>query len=234
MSADRHQVAIVDYGLGNLYSVKHACTQVGLRAHITSSADEILAADAVILPGVGAYGDAMETLRRLDLVPVIRDVADSPRILLGICLGMQLMMTGSEEYGSHEGLGIVPGRVLKLADRDEDGSLVKVPQIGWSGIARPAAAGGADPWAGGLLDGLADGEPMYFVHSYYVKPERDDVVLSVSRYGAEPFCSSLAAGNVIACQFHPERSGPAGLHIYRNLANRITPASKEKLSESVV
>ncbi len=226
-----HQVAIVDYGMGNLYSVKHACQHVGLRAVITSSAEEILAARAVILPGVGAYRDAMETLSRLDLASVIRDVAASARLLVGICLGMQLLMSESEEYGRHEGLGIVPGRVLKLPDR-EHGQPVKVPHIGWTGIHRPPAQPtSTDPWHGSFLDDVAEGEPMYFVHSYFVKPERADVVLSTSSYGDESFCSSLTRGNVMACQFHPERSGPAGLHVYRNLAQLISSESKEKLSE---
>ena len=226
-NSGRVQVAIVDYGMGNLYSVKHACEHVGLSAVITSSADEILAADAVVLPGVGAYRDAIETLRRLDLVPVIRDVAASPKLLVGICLGMQLMMSESEEYGRHEGLGIVPGRVLKLAETDA-GVRVKVPQIGWNAICRPKdGLDTRDPWQDGLLDGVVDGEPMYFVHSYYVKPDHDDVVLSTSAYGSESFCSSLSLGNVVACQFHPERSGPAGLRIYRNLAQLILSERKE-------
>jgi imidazole glycerol-phosphate synthase subunit HisH len=199
---------------------------VGLRAVITSSAKEILAADAVILPGVGAYRDAMETLRRLDLASVIRDVAASPQQLFGICLGMQLLMSESEEYGRHKGLGIIPGRVVKLPAEEND-QPVKVPQIGWTAVRRPRSArASTDPWRGSLLDGVDDGEPMYFVHSYFVSPERDDVVLSISTYGVDSFCSSLVSGNVMACQFHPERSGKAGLHLYRNLAKLISSESK--------
>lgn len=233
MAADAgSRIAIVDYGLGNLYSVKHACAHVGLQAEITSSAPAILAADAVILPGVGAFGDAMRTLHALDLVGVIRDVAASGRPLLGICLGMQLLMTESEEFGSHRGLGIVPGRVVKLDGGGEGGRRLKVPHIGWARV-RKAEGGGGDPWAGTVLDGVADGERMYFVHSFVVQPSEGTAVLATSDHGDGRFCSSLRLGAVMACQFHPERSGPPGLHMYRNLAALVTAGSKERFSGSV-
>ena len=214
-------VAIVDYGMGNLYSVQQACRTVGLSATITSSPEEVVAARAVILPGVGAYPDAMATLERLGLASAIREVATSGRPLFGICLGMQLIMSESEEFGRHAGLGIVPGRVLKLPN-EERGVTVKVPQIGWTAVHRPTrAAAGGDAWRGTFLDGTQNAEPMYFVHSYFVAPERDDAAIAVSRYGDVEFCSALAVANVMACQFHPERSGRAGLHLYQNLARLI-------------
>ncbi len=225
-------VAIVDYGLGNLYSVKHACAHVGLDATITSSAADIVAADAVILPGVGAYGDAMATLGNLDLITVIQDYVAAGRPLVGICLGMQLLMSGSDEFGERDGLGLIPGRVGRFEDPVEGDRILKVPQIGWNGISRPRSSVGSgvaaqpDPWQGTLLDSVADGEPMYFVHSYVVRPADPGVVLSTTRYGNVEFCSSLKQANVMACQFHPERSGPEGLKIYQTMAKMIGVRAK--------
>jgi glutamine amidotransferase len=228
------RIAIVDFGLGNLYSVKQACAHVGLSAAITASKAEVLAADAIILPGVGAYGDAMATLGKLGLVSAIREFVASGRPLVGICLGMQLLMSGSDEFGHQEGLGIIPGRVVRFQDPMLGDRKLKVPQIGWNGIYRPRPGhAGADPWMGTFLDAVPDGEPMYFVHSYVVQPDDAGVVLSTTRYGNVEFCSSLRYGNVVACQFHPERSGPEGLKIYRNLARMIAGRSQEKSSESV-
>ncbi|MBI4199956.1 MAG: imidazole glycerol phosphate synthase subunit HisH [Chloroflexi bacterium] len=201
----------MDYGLGNLYSVKQACEHVGLGAAITSSKQEILCSDAVILPGVGAFGDAMASLRRLDLTGVIRDIALSAKPLLGICLGMQLLMTESCEFGRHQGLGIITGTVERLQSSDKGGRRLKVPQVGWNHIWR------VREWTGTPLGGLGDGDFMYFVHSYYVSPADTGMILSVSRYGVTQFCSSLQRRNIFACQFHPERSGQPALRIYHNL-----------------
>ena len=216
------RVAVVDYGLGNLYSVKQACRQVGLRAGITSSKNDIRDADAVILPGVGAFGDAMETLHRLDLVGPLKDAAASGRPLIGICLGLQLLMTESFEFGRHAGLDLISGPVVKFEEpADSSGRPLKVPQVGWNGIFRKDGSSGPDPWDRGPLEGLPDGEYMYFVHSFYVKPEDEGLVLSRSGYGNVEFCSSLRKGNVFACQFHPERSGRQGLKVYQNLKSHI-------------
>ncbi len=222
------KVAIVDYGLGNLYSVKHACTQMGLPAIITSSRQEILDADAVILPGVGAFRDAMNTLHQLDLVSVLRDMAASPKPLVGICLGVQLLMTESYEFGCHKGLGIIEGPVVRFRNPVEGMRRLKIPQIGWNHIYKvvPGEDATRDPWTDTLLAGLADEEYMYFVHSFIVQPQDASVVLSVSRYGHIEFCSSLQYRNVFACQFHPERSGVEGLKIYRNLAQRLQRAKE--------
>ncbi len=218
-------VAIVDYGLGNLFSVKQACQRAGLAAAITSSKGELLQANAVLLPGVGAFGDAMDALRKLDLVPVLNDVAASGKPLVGICLGMQLLMTHSYEFGRHQGLGILEGEVVRLTPGEPAGVArrLKVPQIGWNRIRM--TDGGT--WDGSLLDGLQDGEWMYFVHSFYVRPADPSVGLSVTRYGAVEFCSSLRRGNLFACQFHPERSGPMGIRLYENLASQLKQAGAE-------
>lgn len=217
------RVAIVDYGMGNLFSVRQACEHVGLNVGITSSRDEILNADAVILPGIGAFGDAMATLSRLDLVEVLRDVAVSGKPLIGVCLGLQLLMTESLEFGLHKGLGIIEGQVVKFDNPAEGERRLKVPQVGWNSVHQVRREGNnvAEAWADSPLAEIKDGEFMYFVHSYIVRPADENVTLSVSRYGQTEFCSSIHSQNIFACQFHPERSGSEGLKIYRNLASHI-------------
>ena len=222
------QVAIVDYGMGNLFSVKQACAQAGLRADVTSVKRDILAASAVILPGVGAFGTAMESLAKLDLVEPLKDVAASERPFVGICLGMQLLMTESHEFGRHRGLGLIEGEVVPLPPMTNDGCRFKVPQVGWNHV---HAAGDGSSWKSTLLDGLVDDEFMYFVHSFYCKPADPGLVLTTTRYGLE-FCSSLRRRNIFACQFHPERSARQGLQIYRNLSAAVrTYLSKEACSQ---
>jgi len=211
-------VAIVDYGLGNLFSVEQACAFVGLNSIITNSKEDILGAAAVILPGVGAYGDAMLTLHRLDLVNVLRDIAESPKPLVGICLGLQLLMTESYEFGRHMGLGIIEGPVVRFDAPKEGERILKVPQIGWNRIFHPT---NGLRWHGTLLDGIDDAEYMYFVHSYIVQPQDSNVILAASRYGHIEFCSGIQHHNVFACQFHPERSGPGGMKVYQNLAAQL-------------
>ena len=218
MDSTRLRAAVVDYGLGNLFSVGQAAAWAGFDPEITSDRKIIASADAVILPGVGAYGDAMAMLRRLDLVQPLRDLAEAGRPLMGICLGLQLLFSESTEFGSHQGLGIIPGRVVKFEGLDAG---AKVPQVGWNAVRRPGRAGDSDPWQNTPLQGMADGQYMYFVHSYYARPDNPEVILSTTVYGGLEFCSSVRRGNVIAFQFHPERSGPAGLAIYRRAAELI-------------
>ncbi len=222
------EVAIVDYGLGNLFSVFHACTHAGMNAHITSAANNLLAADVVILPGVGAFGDAMNALKQLDLIAPLKEFASSGKVLAGICLGMQLLMNESNEFGTHEGLGIVPGVVRHLENPIIDVGYtpeqrkLKVPHVGWNRIWPPPQSSSThsatSAWDRTPLRDIDEGEYMYFVHSYFVQPKDDGVVLSTSRYGQIEFCSSLQYNNVFACQFHPERSGEQGLKIYHNIA----------------
>ena len=218
----RADIAIVDYGLGNLFSVRNAFTHVGLNAIITSKSAEIEAANAVMLPGVGAFGDAMDSLERLGLTELLKDVAASGKPFIGICLGLQLLFTESREFGSHKGLGIIEGEVVRFEDapaQSRGSRHLKVPHVGWSRINKPK--GNKEHWDNGPLSELTDGEYMYFVHSYFVRPSEENVVLSTSNYGDVEFCSSISRGNIFACQFHPERSGPPGLGIYLRLANMI-------------
>jgi len=219
VAAQKVRVAVVDYGMGNLFSIRNMVEAVGMEALVTAVPQEIAGADMVILPGVGAFGNAMETLRRLDLVTVLQDVAQSPKPLVGICLGLQLLMSESHEFGRHKGLDIIAGTVVRL-DAGERHP-VKVPQVGWNWIGRPSGTA-HDPWQDTPLAGMADGTYMYFVHSYIVRPENRDVILTITRYGENEFCSGVRYKNIYAFQFHPERSGAAGLALYRNLASLVS------------
>ncbi|HLA42247.1 MAG TPA: imidazole glycerol phosphate synthase subunit HisH [Aggregatilineales bacterium] len=215
------KAAIVDYGLGNLWSVKHACQHTGMEGNITDDPNAVSNADVVILPGVGAFGDAMNELRRRDLVTPIHDFAQSGKPLIGICLGLQLLMEESHEFGSHNGLGLIEGEVLPFENlgvvrglpTDSKVRPYKVPQVGWNHVRRNQLS-----WNDTPLEGVSDGEFMYFVHSFYVKPSDERLILSCSMYGNIEFCSSVRQGNIFACQFHPERSGENGLRIYENIA----------------
>ena len=220
MADQRHpKVAIVDYGMGNLFSVQLACERAGARVEITSSPQVVDAADSVVLPGVGAFSDAMTALRESGMVDALRAAAESGKPLLGICLGLQLLMTESFEFGYHRGLGLIEGSVVPLERPVEAGGPHKVPHVGWNQMwaAHPST------WKGTPLEGIPNGAFMYFVHSYYVVPAAPTVVASVTRYGSTEFCSSLRRDNIFGCQFHPERSGPLGLEIYRNFAIEFLP-----------
>jgi imidazole glycerol-phosphate synthase subunit HisH len=213
----RPRVAIIDYEAGNLFSVQHACVEVGLDPIITSDPAVLAACAAAILPGVGAFGAAMANLQRLGLAAAIGDFVASGRPLLGVCLGLQLLLSQSEEFGRHEGLGIVPGKVVRFANRDAAGQLVRVPQIGWNQVFPPAG----QSWDQTPLSGVNPGEYVYFVHSFYVVPDRPSDVLCVAEYGGQPYCAGIRRGNLLALQFHPEKSAHQGLRIYRQWAESI-------------
>lgn len=207
-------LAIVDPGMGNLSSVARACEHVGLEAAITADPVVVERAEAVILPGVGAYRDAVANLREHGLVEALQAFVRSGRPLLGVCLGLQLLFEGSEEGGAHQGLGIFAGTVRRLEHVPEE--RCKVPNVGW----RPVEPG-AQGWEPTLLAGVPVGQRFYFVHSYVAVPADPGVVLCTSRHAGTTFCSGVVRDNVTAFQFHPERSGPAGLLIYQNLARRL-------------
>jgi len=202
-------VLIVDYGLGNLGSVARAVRYLGAEPVVSSDPALLLNAERAILPGVGAFGVAMGNLDRLGLVEPLRQYAASGRPLLGICLGMQLFMEDSSEGNLHAGLGLIPGRVVRLHEARDSG--IKVPHIGWSGL-EP----GRRDWSGTVLDGLHPGDALYFVHSYYVQPQKNDDVLAYTTYGGTHFCSVIARGAVVGCQAHPEKSSSPGLRILKN------------------
>lgn len=213
-------VAIVDFGMGNLFSVQKALETVGLEAGITQDPAAVEAARAVVLPGMGAFGDAMAELAAHGLVEPLRNLVRTGKPFLGVCLGLQLMLEESFEFGRHEGLGMIEGSVVRFEGPVEDGVALKVPQVGWNAIAPPTGAP-ADHWAGSPLDGLPAGVRGYFVHSYHARPKDPSTILAVSRYGQIEFPSALRKGNLFGCQFHPEKSGPRGIDMYRNFAKAI-------------
>ncbi|CAM3009651.1 imidazole glycerol phosphate synthase subunit HisH [Paenibacillus sediminis] len=195
-------IAIIDYGMGNLHSVSKAVERLGYEALITADRGAILAADGVILPGVGAFGDAMASLRETGLDAVVREAAAGEQPLLGICLGMQLLFSESEEHGKHEGLGILPGTVVRF-----DSGKLKVPHMGWNKLSFVQQD---SP----IFTGLEEGH-VYFVHSYHVKPERQGDLLATTDYG-EDVTGVVGRGNVYGMQFHPEKSGELGMSLLRN------------------
>lgn len=188
-------IAIIDYGMGNLHSVSKAVERLGHEAGVSSDAAVIMEADGAILPGVGAFGDAMANLRATGLDVVTREYAASGKPLLGICLGMQLLFSESEEHGRHEGLGLLPGRVVKF-----EGSY-KVPHMGWNELAFVQESP--------LFAGLTPGH-VYFVHSYHALPERRDDLLAVTDYH-QPVTAIVGRGSLFGMQFHPEKSGELGM-----------------------
>ncbi len=198
-------IAIIDYDAGNLKSVYKALQHLGKNAVITRDPQEITQADKVILPGVGSFGDAMARLREYDLVPVIKETAVSGKPFLGICLGQQLLFERSEESPGVEGLGILKGEILRIPESAE----LKVPHIGWNSL--------SFDHPGRLFQGLPQETYVYFVHSYYLKAEDETIVTASAQYGVK-IHASVEKGNVFACQFHPEKSGEAGLRILKNFA----------------
>ena len=195
-------IAIIDYGMGNLYSVEKAFAQMGAEAVITGSADVILQADKVILPGVGAFGDCMSNLREYKLVPVIKETVASGKPFLGICLGLQLLFEGSEEDPGVAGLGILPGLVKKIKAPG-----LKVPHMGWNSLELKNRSP--------LFSGLTASSYVYFVHSYHAVPGDPSLITAVTGYG-EAVTAAVGRGNLQAVQFHPEKSGTVGLKILQN------------------
>lgn len=196
-------VAIIDYDAGNIRSVEKAVRYLGKEAVVTSDPEKILAADRVILPGVGAFGDAMKRLHAMGLVEVIRQVADRGTPFLGICLGLQLLFEKSEESPGVPGLGLLQGEILRLPELLG----LKVPHIGWNSLKYP------NP--GRLFRGIPEDSYVYFVHSYYLKAQDEGIVTATTEYGTLVH-ASVESGNLFACQFHPEKSSETGLTILEN------------------
>lgn len=213
-------VAIVDFGMGNLFSVSKALEHVGIEAIITSSPECLREARAVVLPGMGAFGDAMQELRARRLVEPLRNFAQSGRPFLGICLGLQLLLEKSEEFGLHEGLGVMAGRVVRFDAPKTDERALKVPQVGWNALRPPRSFTNA-VWLHTPLEGLKDGVQAYFAHSYHALPSDPSNVLATSRYGNVEFASALRRGSVFGLQFHPERSGARGIDVYHAFAKLV-------------
>jgi glutamine amidotransferase len=204
-------IAIVDYGLGNLKSVKSALDRLGVEAAITSEATVIQGADGVIFPGVGAFSKAMRNLRELGILEAVRGAATSGKPFLGICLGLQLLFTESSEHGRHEGLNVIPGRVARFGV-----GALKVPHMGWNQVRQERASP--------LFEGVPDGSFFYFAHSYYALPDEAGVAIGSTEYGVR-FASAVQKGNLFATQFHPEKSGPLGLRMLENFCRLCRTSS---------
>lgn len=202
------KVSVIDYGLSNLLSVEHALTCLGAQVERVHTPAQVLAARALVLPGVGAFRDGMEGLRALELLEPIQEQAARGIPLLGICLGMQMLFDQSEEFGSHQGLGLIPGQVQAIPPRPG----FKVPHIQWEPL-RPAP--GRQDFSGTFLSGIRPGEECYFIHSFRALPQRQEDLAAVASYGDLDICAAVARDNVLGCQFHPEKSGPVGLSILK-------------------
>lgn len=210
------RVTIVDYGAGNLLSVRRACEYWGCEVSFTDTAKGIDQAEHLILPGVGAFLDGMTGLRVRGLIEPIRKFAAQDRPFLGICLGMQMMLEVGEEFGQHEGLGIIPGRVVKISDIGKDGLPHKVPFVGWNSLVQPRRH---TNWDNTVLSGIGPGSEVYFVHSFTAVPTDESNRLADCQYDGVVISAVIRAGNLYGCQFHPEKSGPIGLKIIRSFIN---------------
>ena len=196
-------IAIIDYDAGNIKSVEKAMLLLGQEVKITREKDELLNADKVILPGVGAFGDAMGKIRQYGLEEVIKEVVKKETPFLGICLGLQLLFESSDETPGVEGLGILKGKILRIPDKEG----LKIPHMGWNSLKFPKE--------GRLFKGLPEDSYVYFVHSYYLEAEEESIVTATTEYSTR-IHASVEQGNVFACQFHPEKSSDVGIQILRN------------------
>ena len=199
-------VFIADYGAGNLRSVHKAFDYLGIEAVVSDKASEMSRHEKVLIPGVGAFGPAMEALNRQGFGEALKEHIDKGRSVLGICLGMQLFLSESEEMGAHEGLGVVPGKVLRFRSSED-----KIPQIGWNSadLCRKDSV---------LFRGIPDKSYFYFVHSYYCSPDDPESVAATTFFAGKNFCSAIEKNGIFAVQFHPEKSSEAGLQVLKNFA----------------
>ncbi len=197
---------LIDYGMGNLRSVSKALEKVGFSVKVSSDPEEVKKAEVLVLPGVGAFRDAMENLKKLGFLKEILRHIERGKPYMGICLGLQLLFERSYEFGETEGFGVLEGEVVLLPPK------VKVPHIGWNQLWKQKPSD--------LLNGIKEGEYFYFVHSYHVVPKRQDIVLTTTDYGID-FVSSIEYENIFAVQFHPEKSQKAGLRLLENFRRRL-------------
>ncbi len=209
-------IGIVDYGVGNLHSAVKAFKQFSDKVIVTEDADDIRAADALVLPGVGAFPTGMQGLKIRGLVEPIRAFSKTGKPMLGICLGAQIMLSKGYEFGMHEGLNLVEGEVV---DFSALATGTKIPQIGWNSLAEPAQ----EVWQNTILDSVASNrDSVYFVHSFIFQPRQPDEALATTEYGGREFCSVFKKNNIYGCQFHPEKSGAVGLKIIENFIHLVS------------
>ena len=207
------RVVIVDYGIGNLFSVTRAFQSRGAEVTLTTDGRHIEGAERVVLPGVGAFEDGMKGLRQRGQIEPIKRYIASGRPFLGICVGMQLLLEVGEEFGEHAGLGVIPGRVKPIPATGTDGTPHRVPHIGWNALVPPPHR---PEWSATVLEGLAESPAVYFVHSFAPVPAEERHRLADCLYDGQRISAVVRSGNVYGCQFHPEKSGPVGLRIVEN------------------
>ena len=208
------KVAIIDYSIGNVQSIFNALSCDDIKIAITSDKNQILDSDAVILPGVGAFKRAMQELKKRDLPNILSDFIRTGRPVLGICLGMQLLMETSQEFGTSNGLGLIDGKVVKFSENTE----AKLPHVSWNSLTK-----GSTDWESGLLDGISEEDDFYFVHSFICQPNDSENTIAYSSYGGQKFCAVIQKDNIYGCQFHPEKSSKMGLKILNNFIKMSSP-----------
>ena len=206
------RVTVIDYGVGNLLSVQRGLEQCGAHVTLTSDAEQILSASRIVLPGVGAFQNGMQALEQLGLIEVIQEIANRKIPLLGICLGMQLLLTESEEFGLTKGLGLIPGRVIPVPTHALNGETQKIPHIGWSSLQYSNIE---KKWDGSVLHDNQPGSAAYFVHSFMAIPDLGEHRVADCVYGGHRVPAVIACNQISGCQFHPEKSGEVGLRVLR-------------------
>ena len=208
-------VTILDYGIGNILSVRRAFESFGAQVQLTDKPDEVLKAQILVLPGVGAFADGMQGLRDRNLIKAIQDYAETGRLFMGICLGMQMMMDESEEFGNYQGLGLIHGKVKAIEHTTVEDIPHKIPHIGWNHLRLPR---GKDYtwWEDSILKDLTEQDTAYFVHSFTAVPADEQYRLADAYYGGRLIAAAIRRNNIYGCQFHPEKSGKVGLSMIRN------------------
>lgn len=209
---NKKKVVIIDYGHGNLYSINQVCIHLGYKPIISSDEKEILSADSLILPGVGAFKVAMDELANKDLIEPIKEFVKKGNNMMGVCLGMQLLFETSEEFGINNGLGLINGNVKKFSS-SINGKKIRIPQIGWNKIFEDKSI---NKWENTPLKEITKEDYMYFIHSYYANPSDAKDILSFSNYQDIKYCTSVQKENIFGFQFHPEKSAEKGITIYKN------------------
>lgn len=202
-------IAIIDYGVGNVKSIRNAFENQKAEVILTRERETILEADGLVLPGVGAFSHGMDNLNKFGLVEIIKDFVKTGKPLLGICLGMQMLLEESEEFGNSKGIGLIKGKVVKLPIKQS--IQYKLPHISWNEI-QPKKI----KWENTILDNIEENSDMYFVHTFIAEPNNENEILSVTKYHNHVFCSSIKKENIYGCQYHPEKSSKKGLSIIKN------------------
>lgn len=207
----RREITIIDYGIGNLLSVRRGFEHNNASVLVTGDPEQILNSERVVLPGVGAFANGMNELIKRDFVSMLSEVASKGTPILGICLGMQFLLDKSEEFGNTNGLGLIPGTVQAIPSMAQDGQELKIPHIGWSNIIKPLQQ--STSWSGGILEDINESDALYFVHSFMAQPDNPNHLLAGCLYGGNFIPAVIQSENIIGCQFHPEKSGKVGLEI---------------------